>query len=351
MQAFEKLVITLEAPPRIGGVATYLSCALEAARKNSYQVGMAAPLGSFGAQVTLGCGPTHSPWNLFRAAMEFKKIRSDCFYLSEAAAIRAAISFAGWDWCRKQKIRLILHGSEVLELAHLGRFHQLLHHAERIYTLSRTVADLVLAIDRSFSKKIIITGGAPSPSLTLIEGLKDPQRLLTVARLHPRKGQIEVISALAEGKLPGFSYDIAGPSRNHLYQQKLISLSKSCARGSVRFHGNVDNGHLSLLYSQNAIFVLPAKLTPGRIEGYGLCLWDAAAMGCIVVAYDCGGISEIVQHCKTGFLVPPGDRNTLAETITQIANDECLRTEISFNATTLAHKQSWGIVAEKLFAL
>ena len=56
---------------------------------------------------------------------------------------------------------------------------------------------------------------------------------------------------------------------------------------------------------------------------------EAMGRGLPVVAYDCGGPSEIVLDGKTGFLVPSGDWECLAERTCRILQDENLRSELS----------------------
>jgi phosphatidylinositol alpha-1,6-mannosyltransferase len=344
----EKVVITLEAPPRVGGVATYIGNSVAAAKKMGLPIALAAPAGSANVNIPLPCDHSQSFFNLLKAGAAFKKIKASCVYLAEAAAIRAAISWAGWSWTKRQRIRLILHGSEILDLKNSSRFRALLKKAETIYTLSRAVAEMVCKLEPSAKNKFIITGGAPSPTLTAIDGLHDPKKLITVGRLHPRKGQHVILEAMAEGRLPGFSYEIVGPARNKIYARKLFSFARK-NKLKVKFYGEIDDTRLSLLYAQSSIFVLPAETLKNRIEGYGLALLDAAAMGLIVVAYDCGGISEAVQHCRTGILIPPGDRAALVDAILQISGNDALAWEMSQAARVWAGGKRWEAVAQGLF--
>ena len=48
-------------------------------------------------------------------------------------------------------------------------------------------------------------------------------------------------------------------------------------------------------------------------EGLPMSLLEAMAMRVPAVCYDVDGISEVITHNKTGFLVPPNDINTFAE--------------------------------------
>ena len=269
-------MVTLEALPRRGGVATYVGNAVNTAKKLGLPVLLAAPIGSIGADIQLACNHGQMPLNLWWASQALKKLKAPVIYLAEYAAIRAAL--VAWDWTKRQRIRLILHGSEILDMEGSGRFRELLKRAEGIYTLSGAVAQLALKLQPTAKNKIVITGGAPSTQLTLIEGLHNPRKLLTVARIHPRKGQLEILAGMAQGSLPGFSYEMAGPGRNDSYEKKIKEFAVS-KKLPATFHGEIDDSKLSLLYAQCGIFVLPASTLKNRIEGYGLVLLDAAAMG------------------------------------------------------------------------
>ena len=62
-----------------------------------------------------------------------------------------------------------------------------------------------------------------------------------------------------------------------------------------------------------------------RREGLPRALPQALAAARPVVAYDCDGAGEVCIDNETGFLVPPGDRETLARRLLQLAGDPDLR--------------------------
>ena len=72
-----------------------------------------------------------------------------------------------------------------------------------------------------------------------------------------------------------------------------------------------------------------------RFEGLPLVLIEAAAMGLPAVSFACQtGPDEIIEHEKTGLLVPPMNIDALASAIqTCILNDN-LRIEFSKNAAS-----------------
>ena len=56
-------------------------------------------------------------------------------------------------------------------------------------------------------------------------------------------------------------------------------------------------------------------IQPSLSEGFGIAIAEAMAAGLPVVASAVGGISEVVVHGETGWLVPPGDPRALAQSI------------------------------------
>jgi glycosyltransferase involved in cell wall biosynthesis len=60
-------------------------------------------------------------------------------------------------------------------------------------------------------------------------------------------------------------------------------------------------------------------------EGLGLAAIEAMAAGRPVVAADIGGLPEVVQHGRTGWLHPPGDAAALADRLRQLIHDPASR--------------------------
>jgi glycosyltransferase involved in cell wall biosynthesis len=163
----------------------------------------------------------------------------------------------------------------------------------------------------------------------------------TVARLHEQKGLDLLIEAtriiLDKGIRIGVLIVGDGPLREELIlHAKRRSLSKN-----IRFMGFQRNVHdyLSLL----DLFVLPS-----RWEGFGISIVEAMAMGLPVVATRVGGIPEIVDDGRTGFLIEKDDVHALADKILYLLKNPPVRKEMGekgkeryeslFMATTMSRQ-------------
>jgi len=58
---------------------------------------------------------------------------------------------------------------------------------------------------------------------------------------------------------------------------------------------------------------------PSRWEGFGLSALEAMRAGKLVVASGVGGLLELVEHGRSGFLVPPNQPDALVQTIRGIS--------------------------------
>lgn len=78
--------------------------------------------------------------------------------------------------------------------------------------------------------------------------------------------------------------------------------------------------HISPILQQGSLLVLSSLQ-----EGFPNVILEAMAAGLPVVATDVGGLSEIVKHGETGWLVPPKDIGALADAISHLLTHDAVR--------------------------
>src|SRR5205823_7031874 len=136
----------------------------------------------------------------------------------------------------------------------------------------------------------------------------DVPRLLCVGRLIPIKGHIVLLRAFAEAKreLPDLQLEIAG--RGPL-EPALKALARELGvLDAVRFLGHVSPIQAEI--ERAAVVVVPSMG-----EGFGMVALEAMERARPVVAAEIGGLGELVQDGRTGYLVPPADVGPLTEAI------------------------------------
>jgi N-acetyl-alpha-D-glucosaminyl L-malate synthase BshA len=74
-------------------------------------------------------------------------------------------------------------------------------------------------------------------------------------------------------------------------------------------------------------------------ESFCLSILELMAFGCPSVATNVGGIPEVIEHHKTGLLVPFGDVNQLAREVEKLMNDPQLRKSLGDAAQEVARSK------------
>lgn len=82
-------------------------------------------------------------------------------------------------------------------------------------------------------------------------------------------------------------------------------------------------------------------------EGWGITNLEAAACGTPTVASDSPGLRESVVDGETGYLVPHGDVEALAERLRRLIEDAALRERLGRQARAFAERFSWDRTAER----
>ncbi len=279
-------------------------------------------------------------------------------WLPEPGALLTAMYLNAIGQLPARKLVLTLHGSEILRFAgrpHWRRlFQKLLDRADRVGVVSEFNRELLRENFRVKLDKIVRVAGAlrsDFPRLRPPRAVKAPVTLLTVGRVHPRKGQHCVLEALAQmnPRPPAqLEYLIAGPVVQPEYQQRLEMLAKNCGV-AVRFLGNVPDTALPALYAQADIFVMTPVPYGPSVEGFGLVYLEAAAAGLPVIAHRTGGVAEAVRDGVTGLLVGPADRAGLAAAIRTLAGDPAKRAALAAAGQARVGELSWARNVAALF--
>jgi glycosyltransferase involved in cell wall biosynthesis/SAM-dependent methyltransferase len=165
----------------------------------------------------------------------------------------------------------------------------------------------------------------------------------------PHKQTLDVLWAgrLDRQKRPDLLIGIARTSRHlpfkfHVYGSALLDrdsfTDKLSALTNLEYCGPYDE--FASLHAEN----FDVFLYTSQWDGLPNVLLEAAASQIPIIASDVGGISELITHGETGFLVSPFDAiDEFVKWLTLLSNNESLRKDIANNAYELvSSRHSWA---------
>jgi glycosyltransferase involved in cell wall biosynthesis len=165
--------------------------------------------------------------------------------------------------------------------------------------------------------------------------------ILCVARQYPRKHVADLVQAFALllKYVPHARLRIVGDGPEHA---ALVTLAQSVGVAtSTTFLGGIEDHEVRHEFAHCDVFCLPSVQ-----EGFGIVFLEAMVAGKPVVSTTAAAIPEIVQHGKTGILVPPGDVRSLAGALLLLLNDDQRREQYGSTALEIVQRYDWARVAE-----
>ncbi len=132
-------------------------------------------------------------------------------------------------------------------------------------------------------------------------------------------------------EIPGLTLQVIGKNQNIDRMKKIAE--KLGVIDCVEFIGWIPPEKIKTYYQKASVFVMPSLM-----EGFGLVFLEAMAQGLPVIGGNVGGTLELIKDGKNGFLVNPGDVNTLKEKIREILLNLELRRRVIENGYSTVRK-------------
>lgn len=175
-------------------------------------------------------------------------------------------------------------------------------------------------------------------------GLTDRRVVITVGRVVGWKGLQVLMDSLPAIKrvIASVKWVVIGDG------DYLDALQTKCREmkleDSVVFVGEIPHERLPEYISLGDVMVQPSIAE----EAFGITLVEAMACGVPAVGSRIGGIPEIIVDGETGLLVPPKDREALADAVIKILEDDDLRSSYSANSRERVVKHfTWAANARR----
>jgi glycosyltransferase involved in cell wall biosynthesis len=217
--------------------------------------------------------------------------------------------------------------------------------------------DHLVAVSRAIVRKLSDEGRTGSPISLIYNGIdlqryEEPEVCCTfraeygiadgapivgvVARLEPEKGHPTLLEAWPRvlTSVPDAHLLIVGEgSQRDALEAQAASLGLlEHGRTSVTFTGRRDD-------VPAVTAALDVAVLPSYREAQGLSILEAMALGRPVVASAVGGIPEMVEHGRTGLLVPPREPDFLAQAIVKVLSDHQYADTLGKAGRDLVHER------------
>jgi glycosyltransferase involved in cell wall biosynthesis len=283
--------------------------------------------------VHLVCFDARGPWFQRAAEHAASVIEFKVTSFARPSVLRHLSRFARW--CRQQRIAVVqateiysnifaLPGAALAGVpARIGSRRGLNFDRTRgqvaLQRLAYGCATAIVANSQASARQLQLEG-VPARKISVIHNGLDVSRyaarparpsfrkVTVVANLRKLKGHDVLVEASADilRRFPDARFEFIGegPERDAL-EARATALGVAHA---ITFAGRSDDVPARLAATD--IFVLPS-----RSESFPNAILEAMAAGLPIVASGAGGILELVENGRTGFLVPPGQAAPLADRV------------------------------------
>lgn len=322
------LIISLEFPPQIGGIATYVHDF--AKNLDNKQVVVLAPVDK-----TATDWDNQQPYKINRKKLLFHapfwprwlRLIFIVYRLCKKEGIEIIlihqilpVGYVGIIMKKLKKIPFLIffHGTDVFA-ATKSRWKTkmtswICSRAEQLIFNSQSLKKRLSSIIEETELKSIVLRPCPDSNLLnpppeaelknlrQIYALEGKQVLLTVSRFVEGKGFPHLIRLINEviKVNPNIIWLIIGSGPKE--KEILAGIQKNNLQNIARFIGPVCPEKLKPFYYVANLFILLTHPDENKLEGAGLVFLEAAAAGLPVIAGRSGGVEEIVLHAETGLI-------------------------------------------------
>ena len=354
------LLVTLEYPPQIGGVANYYVNLVKNLSADKIEV-------LTNKNNELLAKRSFLPW--LKSFKIIKKIVQEKNIEVILVGQVLPLGTVAWLLSKYLKIPYIVftHAMDVTYPQKYPRkkllMQKIFNGAEKIITVSRYTKYEIYKLlnNRNQGKIEIIT---PAPSITpdnfpntniniLKQEYAGHKILLSVGRLVERKGHDIVIKSLPfliQQKIK-FKYIIIGDGINKKHLCELVK--KLNLENYVIFKNHLSDAEVAKYYQLCDVFIMPSRETEDKdIEGFGLVYLEANSFAKPVIGGKSGGVEDAIIDGKNGFLVDPKDIQMTAQAILKLFQNRNLATNFGLYGQDRIKKEfQWSYRAKQLEAI
>ncbi len=251
--------------------------------------------------------------------------------------VHYAIPHATSAWIAKEMLRdqgrditviTTLHGTDITIVGQDHSFHAItkfsIERSDRITAVSSFLKDETVRAFGCLPNQVDVIGNFIDPDVydraahppKLREQLGHGRKILMhISNFRPVKRVLDVVRVFdrVRQQVPSVLVMVGdGPDRQAAEEE---ARALGIDHGEIHFLGKIDA--VAPLLASADLFLLPTDR-----ESFGLSALEALACGVPSLAYDVGGIVEVIQHGVTGALCPVGDVDAMSAAAVAILSDD-----------------------------
>ena len=219
-----------------------------------------------------------------------------------------------------------------------------LRNAHQLFSTSYAINDLINN-KYGFKTKIIPFGVDTKLFKPLTNKKSGPIVIGIIKSIEPHNGLENLIDAfniLIKKNIKKIKLNIVGTGS---LENKIKKMVREYNLGKeVKFFGHVSHNKIIPHYQKLSIFVCPSLR-----ESFGVSVIEASASAVPVIANNVGGLKEVVQHNKTGYLLNTKNIQILASSLEKLIIDDDLRINLGQNGRDFVKQNfNWDTNLEEM---
>ena len=357
------VIVTSEFPPQPGGIGNHAYNLALYLSKQNFTVQVITDQRSENGEEeehfdrTLPFDITRIKRHDVRYKMYINRIIVTRKSFKNASYIIATGKFSLWNigllgFFRNVPTMAVIHGTEVNFKSFFLRksVDIALKTFDKIVAVSNYTKELVSHLDRDVH---IIPNGINISKWQLVEAsaieLQGKPSLTTVGRVSSRKGQLNVIKHLPKliEKFPELHYHCIGiPTEADAFR---IEAKRLNVVNHITFHGSLDGQLLKQMLSKTDVFVmLSSEDKFGDVEGFGIAILEANALGVPAIGSKECGIEDAIQPNVSGELVVFDNPEQLSTALEKILSN---KRAYQIEAKNWAERHDWSNIIKQYMTL
>lgn len=208
--------------------------------------------------------------------------------------------------------------------------------ADKIFVASTFTANTLKVFPKNLSNIKVIPYGFPPVTHNKSYQLGKKVKMLFVGKLSQQKGIAYLFKAM-NGLEKFIDLTIVG--------QKVTAKCDVLDRELLKHNWIPSLPHHKILNLMRESDVL---LFPSLFDGFGLVITEAMSQGTPVIATECSGGIDIIEHNENGWIVEAGSVESLRNCIEEILQDTAKIEKLGKQAQLVAKKRPWEVYGREL---